>query len=418
VRDALTEGVTVLVRDTLTTAALFALALSLDSQLALVAMVAVPLAAVQASFFARRLRSAYRRADHLRGELAGRAQETLANIEAVKVDAFEGDELDRFARDSRSLADIQIVARATRATSSAVMELVGVGGLGLTLAYAIWRINAGELEPAAFLSFFAALMLLYEPLRGLGRVNAYLQAGASAIERLEGLKSLPAEPSGTALVAQLDRIELRDTSLTYPDGTVVIDRLSATLEAGTTTTVVGSSGAGKSSLVRMLLGLVPPTAGEVLVNGVPMAELDIKAFRRIVGYAGQEVLLFDTSVAANLRLARPESSDDELVEACRAAAAHEFITDLPEGYDTRIGERGHRLSGGQRQRLALARALLKAPAMLVLDEALTGLDLPTRRAVMDAVRAIRRDTILVLISHSDEEEPTGDDPSTTLRVDL
>lgn len=416
VRDALADGVTILVRDGLTAAALLGLALSLDAELAVVALVAVPVAALQARFFARRLRSAYRRADRLRGELAGRAHEALANIETVKVDAAAELEVDRFDRGSEVLASVQVGASSIRAAGSAMMELAGVGGLGLTLAYAIWRINAGELEPAAFLSFFAALMLLYEPLRGLGRVNANLQAGASALERLEELLELPPELCGGIDPTPFRQMELRGVSLCYAGGPMIFEDLDLTLNPGSALRVSGPSGAGKSSLLRLLLGLVPPSSGEFVVDGRRVQDLDLAAFRRQIGYAGQEVLLFNATVAENLRLARPGATDAELVQACQAAAAADFIEELPLGYATEVGQRGHRLSGGQRQRLALARALLKEPAMLVLDEALTGLDLDMRRRLIDGIAHLNPKLMLVVVSHSDDEGASWPRPMTELRL--
>ena len=401
VREAVSEGMTALCRDGLTTACLLALAVGLDPQLAAVALVAFPLAAVAVRTFGRRLRGLHRRSEAERGDLGAVVGEALAGLEAIKADAQEAAWSARAMARARRLAEVRIEAAGARAANSAVMELVGVGGIALTLAWAVVRIEAGALRPDAFVSFFAALLMLYEPLKGLGRVNAWMQAGASGLERLGALTALPREPDGGApLQGPIERLELDAVGFGYDAREPVVAGLSLRIEAGELVQLTGPSGAGKSTVVRLMLGLLSPTAGQVRVNGRPLEEVERASLRRAVAYAGQRVLLFAGTVAENIRQSRPEATMAEVREAARIAMADAFIEGLPDGYATRLGEGGQGLSGGQRQRLAVARAVLKGASALILDEALTGLEAPLQAEVLERLRAHRPEVMVVLVTHA------------------
>ncbi|MEL6179026.1 MAG: ABC transporter ATP-binding protein, partial [Myxococcota bacterium] len=289
-----------------------------------------------------------------------------------------------------------------RAANSAAMELVGVGGIAVTLAWAVVRIEAGAMRPDAFVSFFAALLMLYEPLKGLGRVNAWMQAGVSGLERVGLLMALESEKGGQGqvVVGPVRRVVLEEVSFVYPGSDrPAVDGLSLALEAREVVQLAGPSGVGKSTVVRLMLGLLTPTTGQVRINGHLLETLDRDRLRGELAYAGQTVLLFAGSVRDNIRLGRPDADDEAVGEAAWLAAADRFIEALPEGYDTWLHEGGRGLSGGQRQRVALARALLKPASVLILDEALTGIERPLREEVLARIRQRRPNLVVVVITH-------------------
>ena len=399
VREAVADGVAALGRDLLSAVLLFALAVSLDRELSLIAFIAFPITAVALAWFGRRLRRAHADSDAIRGDLGARIGEVFHNVEAVKADSAEGREADRFAVGVDRLAALESRALSLRAAHHGVVEFAGVGGLALTLVWAIARIRAGELGPDTFVSFFAALMMLYEPVKGLSRVNAMFQAGASGLARVEQLATLHPERTGPDLAPPFSTLTLDRVALAFDASPPLFEDLSLTLHPGDVMVVLGPSGVGKSSLARMCLGMLVPTAGHLRFDDADLATLDRASLRHHIAWAGQDVLLFDATVLDNIRYGHPAATDADVLAAARLADVESFVDELPQGWDTRLGERGQRLSGGQRQRLALARALVKPARLLILDEALTGVDAEARLRILSDTIAARPELMVLLITH-------------------
>jgi subfamily B ATP-binding cassette protein MsbA len=390
----------------LTTLAYFALALWLSWQFTLLALAPLGLALLTLRPLVRtRLQQANLHMHARLAELGGVAQEQLAATRAVRVfaahdwsrrvfaqaqDAF----LAADARANRLMAASRPLFEVFAAACFALILLAGAALLPGTPAQRVAQvvlflaIALRLLRPVTQMSWFLAQ---YAKARAIaGELDAF-RLDAGRLELADGTR--PASPLREA-------IEFRDVAFRYDEASgPVLDGLSLRIERGRTTAIVGASGAGKSSLVNLLVRLYDPNGGAVLVDGVDLRELQLASWRRMLAVVSQQTLVFHANVWDNLRFARPEASDADIMRACTLAQAHEFIMELPDGYDTVLQEHGSRLSGGQRQRISLARALLADAEVLVLDEATSELDYPTERALQASVAQARGGRTLVVIAH-------------------
>ena len=375
-----------------------------DARLALVCMTGAPLVVyplVRLGQYVRRMtRRSQEQTEHL-SHLAVEAFTGHRIVQAFQAEPFEGQ---KFARASRRL--YRTIMRVTSAVSvlPPVIELLGGLGAAGVLWYGSRQIAAGDLTPGEFSSFMAALLLMYGPVKKLSRVNASIQQAVAAAERIFEVLDTRTETASRAGAADLppfaSSIEFRGVTFRYPDDAEPVLRgVSFSVRAGQVVAVVGLSGAGKSTLVNLVPRFHDVTGGAVLIDGVDVRDVTVASLRRAIGVVTQETFLFDASVADNIAYASPGAARDSIVAAARAAHAHEFVMDLPQGYDTLIGERGQRLSGGQRQRLTIARALLRNPPILVLDEATSALDAESELLVQDALDRLLLDRTAFVIAH-------------------
>ena len=393
-----------LVRESLALAAFAALLFHQDARLALVCMTGAPLVVYPLVRLGQLVRRTTRRGQEQVEHLSHLAVEALAGHRIVQAFQAERFERRKFGEASRRL--YRTVMRVTSALSilPSVIELVG----GLFIAGVLWygsrEIAAGDLTAGEFTSFMTALLLMYGPVRKLSRVNANIQGAVAAAERifeiLDTRTGTADRPGAAALPPFASSIEFRDVTFRYPDDDEAVLRgVSFTVRAGEVVAVVGLSGAGKSTLVNLVPRFHDVTGGAILIDGVDVRDVTLRSLRRAVGIVTQETFLFDASVAENIAYGAPETPRASIVAAARAAHAHEFVVDLPRGYDTVIGERGQRLSGGQRQRLTIARALLRNPPILVLDEATSALDAESELLVQDALARLLLDRTAFVIAH-------------------
>jgi subfamily B ATP-binding cassette protein MsbA len=285
------------------------------------------------------------------------------------------------------------------------MEFLG----GVAIAGALWygsrEIAAGRLTPGEFTSFVTALLLMYGPVKKLSRVNANLQQAVAASERifevLDKHTEVKEAPQARPLPPFRDAIEFRDVIFQYEDGhgRNTLRGVSFTVRAGQMVAIVGRSGAGKTTLVNLLPRFYDVTGGAILIDGTDIRDVTLRSLRDQIGIVTQDTVLFDDTIAGNIAYGVPGATREQIEASARAAHAHDFIAALPQGYDTRIGERGQRLSGGQRQRLAIARALLKNSPILVLDEATSALDSESERLVQDALITLMMNRTSFVIAH-------------------
>jgi subfamily B ATP-binding cassette protein MsbA len=296
--------------------------------------------------------------------------------------------------------------RYLRATALAgpLTEMLGGLVLAAIVYFAGREIMAGTLTPGAFFAFLACFFAAYAPTKNLARSNSELQrglAGAGRIFEILDTKPTVHETVGGPICRGIEKsLELRGVSFRYPTReTWALKGASLSVGRGEIVGLVGPSGGGKSTLVQLLLRLVDPAEGEILLDGRPLAEYDTASLRAQIGLVTQETVLFHDTVAANVALGRPDASREEIAEACRLADADAFVTQMPEGYDTIVGDRGVKLSGGQRQRLAIARALLKRPPILLLDEATSNLDSESEAAVQRSLERALSGRTVIQIAH-------------------
>lgn len=336
--------------------------------------------------------------------LTDTAQEALANQNIVKAYGAESRERKRFTAVAQRIRRANLKSASIAGMSPPIIELIGVLFIAALLFFGEREIRLGRMNQAQFLTFLLFLFRSYDPMRKLSRLqNSLSQALAAARhvwEVLDDRAEIPERPNPIELRPLQTEIELRQVSFGYAnEGRKVLRDVNLTVPVGKMVALVGESGGGKSTLTKLLLRFHDPTSGAVLWDGIDLRDARIASLRRQMALVTQETVLFNDTVRYNITYGRPEATDEELRDAARTAFAHDFIMDLPSGYDTIIGERGIFLSGGQRQRLAIARAILMNVPVLILDEATSALDAESEQLVQRAIANLVRDRTTIVIAH-------------------
>jgi subfamily B ATP-binding cassette protein MsbA len=344
----------------------------------------------------RKVLGRLREAQKSMGLLAAQVQEGVGAMRTLQIFNAQAAEKARFEHRAAALGRSLVKAEWDRALIPSGIELLGAAAIAFWLAvFALTR----WIEPEALVSFLGALILLYQPAKDLGRVSQFAVGAVAALERIDEVLALPSVSAAGVDVKPVSR-EIRFEAVRFRYGDrQVFKALSFDLPVGKVVALVGESGGGKSTLVRLLLRFEQPFEGRVLLDNVDIRTASLKSLRPQFALVTQEPLLFDTTLAANLRVAKPQATDEELETAARVAQAHEFIAALPKGYQTPIGERGVTLSGGQKQRLCLARAVLANARVLVLDEATSNLDAQGEREVEAALKTVLQGRTVLMIAH-------------------
>ena len=375
-----------------------------DWRLAIFCFVVAPLAIYPLVTLGRKLR---RRTDtglERWREITNILHETISGSRIVKAFRMEASETKRFVGATDSLFRTNM--RITRVISMMppIMELVGGIGMAAAIWYGSGRIAASTMTPGEFSSFIAALFMMYMPVKKLSRVNATLQQALSAASRIFAVLDMEQsirEVEDAVELPPLSRsIELKNLDFVYDDGKgATLRDVNLVIEAGQVVALVGTSGAGKSTLASLVPRFYDPTGGVIFFDGVDIREATLSSLRGQIGLVTQETILFNDTVRNNIGYGLSSVSEEALVAAAEAACALEFIRELPNGFDTVIGERGQRLSGGQRQRIAIARAILKNPPILVLDEATSSLDAESEALLQRALENLMANRTTLVIAH-------------------
>jgi len=386
-------------RDSLQVLILAGVALSMSPLLGGLMLLVIPLAALPASRLTRKVLKGTREGQTQLGHLAGQLHEGLGGLRTIQAFNGQAAELARFASHAKAHEDAVVGAAWARGAVPGLMEVLAAAALAGALAYAA---SAKLMPPEALLSLLTAVILVYQPVKDLGRVTQFaVQAGAAG-ERLFALLDLrhPVADAPDAVAAPpiARSIALEDVRFSYGDRRA-LDGVSLELKAGQVTALVGGSGGGKSTVTTLLLRFDRPQEGRLRLDGVDADRYTAASVREQFALVTQEPLLFQGTVLDNLRYARPDATREEVEAAARVANADGFIRALPQGYDTRIGERGVTLSGGQRQRLCIARAVLARARVLVLDEATSSLDPESEREVQAALAAVLPGRTALVIAH-------------------
>jgi len=402
VQGAVTSAITGVVRDAMTVVGLVGLVFYRDFTLALIAVVVFPLAIYPLLSFGKRLKRYSRRMLVSMEDITERLDETISGIRIVKAFTMEDYERGRFQEVNQTLFNAFMRRFKVRALSNPVMETLGGFGVSAVVCYGGYQVISGHSTPGTFFSFMAALFMLYEPIKRINEVNMTIQEGVAAGERIFALLNTPAEVEDKPGARTLDTVEheiLFDKVTFAYDSEPVLKDVTIRIQVGEAIAVVGESGVGKSTLLDLLPRFYDVTSGRILVDGVDVRDLTQKSLREKIGIVTQQTILFDDTVRNNIAYGRPEMSLEKVVAASRAAHAHDFIQGLPQGYDSFIGENGIKLSGGERQRIAIARALLKDPPVLILDEATSNLDSDSEKAVQGALEELMRGRTTLVVAH-------------------
>jgi subfamily B ATP-binding cassette protein MsbA len=375
-----------------------------DWRLALFCVVSAPLIIYPLIRLGQRVRRTTRRSQEALEQLSHLSAEGLTGHRIVKAFGNEAKEAERFARAGYQFFRTNMKVTAALSSLPPLMEVIGGLGMIAALWYGSREIASGALTTGDLMMFITTLLAMYAPAKKLSRVNANVQQATAAAERIFDMLDTDTEvreQAGAQPLAPLRRaIEFREVTFGYDEGANKILRgVSFTVSAGQMIAIVGRSGAGKTTLVNLLPRFYDVTSGGIFIDGVDVRNVMLASLRGQVGIVTQETVLFDDTVANNIAYGAPQASRAEIEAAADAANAHGFITSLPRGYDTFIGERGQRLSGGQRQRLAIARALLKDAPILVLDEATSALDAESELLVQEALTNLLANRTSFVIAH-------------------
>lgn len=404
IETAVTTTLRDMLRETFTLIIFLGASIYYSWRLTLSALVIAPVVALLTTRFGNSLRKLARESVESTQGLSDAAQEAIANQQIVKAYCAEEREQRRFQRAAERIARANLRTARIVGFAPPTIELVGVVAVVFLLFIGQREIVAGRMTSAQFLAFLFFLFSSYDPMRKLSRLhNSMEQALAAARhvwEVMDEKMELAEKPDAAPLAPLRRAIELRDVSFGYAnDRRSILRRINLRIPAGAVVALVGESGGGKSTLTKLIPRFHDPDEGAVLWDGIDLRDVKLADLRRQIAIVTQETALFNDTVRYNISYGRPEATDEEIEEAARIAFAHDFIMELPHGYDTVIGERGIFLSGGQRQRLAIARAVLTDAPVLILDEATSALDAESERLVQRALARLMQGRTTVVIAH-------------------
>jgi subfamily B ATP-binding cassette protein MsbA len=394
--DLLKEGLTVL--------GLVFVLFYMDWRLALVALVGMPLAIHPLVRFGRKLRASNETSLRRWRDISEILQETISGFRVVKAFGMEPFELARFRRATSRLFHVNMKITRTTAILPPLMEGVGALALVGALFYGSHFIRVSNITTGSFVAFLGSLFAMYTPIKRLSQLNATLQGAMAAGSRIFGVldnhQEIQEVKDAVVLPRMRQGIEYRQVSFGYADSEgSILRRIDLKAGSGEVVAIVGTSGAGKTTLVNLLPRFYDVSEGEILIDGVDVRRATLRSLREQIGLVTQETVLFNDTVRANIAYGLDDVDEARVESAARAAFAHDFILDLPRRYDTMIGERGSRLSTGQRQRIAIARAILKDPPILILDEATSALDAESERLVQSALANLMKGRTTLVIAH-------------------
>ena len=403
VTSAATTVLTVLVRDTLAVAGLLGWLLYLNWRLTLVTLVIAPGVAIVVKVFSKRMRRMSHEAQRAMGDVAHVLQESIDCHKEVKIFGGQDYEARRFDRSNQKQRGYNMRQMMAASATVPIVQIFASIAVAVIISIALQQSAANELSVGSFVSFITAMLMLLTPIKHLTEVNSPLQRGLAAAESVfELLDERAEEDTGRrALPRAQGRIEYERVSFAYPgSGREALDDVSVRIEPGETIALIGQSGGGKTTFVNLLPRFYEVSGGRILIDGIDTREITLASLRLNIALVSQDVALFNDTVSANIAYGRSGgASRAELEAATRAAHALDFIREMPQGFDTLIGENGVRLSGGQRQRLAIARALLKDAPILLLDEATSALDSESERHVQAALAELMRGRTTIVIAH-------------------
>jgi subfamily B ATP-binding cassette protein MsbA len=402
IQGAVSEAVTSLCKDSFSIIGLVALIFYRDWQLAIIAALVFPLTIYPIAKFGSMMRNVATRTQVTMGSLTSLLQETISGTRIVKAFGMEAYEGKRFANENEDLFKLFMKSVSIRAISSPFMEFLGGVAIAVIVLYGGYQVLNGSSTPGNFFSFLAALIMLYEPVKRLTNVNNTIQQGISAAVRVFSILDLPPDITNSEDAVPLPRIsnkiEVKNVTFSY-DEEPVLKNINLTVRQGEVVAFVGMSGGGKTTLVNLIPRFYDVTKGSIFIDGKDIRTVTIESLRDQIAIVTQQTILFNDTIRNNIAYGDITRNEEAIIEAARAANAYEFIMNLPEGFDSVIGEQGTRLSGGERQRISIARALLKDAPILILDEATSSLDTESELEVQGALENLMKGRTTFVIAH-------------------
>ena len=392
-----------ILRDFVSVIGLLGVIFIMDWRLALMSMIFLPLAAAPIVIFGKKFRRVSTRYQKSMGDATNILHETIGGTRIVKAFCMEKEEEKRFSRQIQHLFDTLMTETKYRCLSHPMIEFLGGVGISLIIWFGGMQVLKGTSTMGAFMSFLTALIMLYEPVKGVSKINSTIQSGMAAATRIFSLLDIAPD-----IVEQKDAVELppfastiefQDVCFSYEKNEPVLDHVNLTIRRGEVLAIVGPSGGGKTTLANLLPRFHDVDSGAVRIDGHDIRDLTLHYLRKQIALVTQQTILFNQTVRNNIGYGTRDASDQDIRRAAEAAFALDFIEQLPDGFDTVIGESGARLSGGQRQRISIARAILKDAPILVLDEATSALDTESERKVQKALENLMKDRTTIVIAH-------------------
>lgn len=398
-----------LIRGGLTIIGLTALLFYLHWRWAIIIMIVFPLVTLPLRSFGKRLRKISRKSQEKMADIYSLLQEKILGIKMVKSFCMEKTEAEKFELENSNFFKIIMKAMRVVAIQSPVMEFIATLGMAGVLAIAGYEVISGKSTMGTFFAFIGAISSMYKPVKNFASLNEQIQQALAASERIFYVldtKSFVAEiPNAKALPSLRKKIVLENVSFSYPhedssrENDLVLENIDLEVSKGEILALVGPSGGGKTTIANLIPRFYDPTKGKIIIDSQDIREVTLKSLRGQMGIVTQETILFNDTVRNNIAYGDPEASFERVVASARVANAHEFIMELPQGYETVIGERGVKLSGGQKQRIAIARAILKDPEILIFDEATSSLDSESELLVQEALERLMKDHTTFVIAH-------------------
>ena len=402
-RAAVSNALTGLGKDFLSLIGLVGVMFWQDWQLGLIAFVVFPVAVIPIARLGKRMRKVTVNTQEEMGQFTTLLEQTFQGARVVKSYGMEEYEKSRVRAIAERVFSLVFKAARVRSLASPIMESLGGVAITLVITYGGFRVIHDNMNPGSFFSFITALLLAYEPMKRLANLNATLQEGLAGAQRLFQLldrePTIQEKPNTKALAITGGGIKLKDVHFSYVTGQAALADMSFDVPAGKTVALVGPSGAGKSTILNLIPRFYDVDNGRIAIDGTDVQDVTFESLRGAMALVSQEITLFDDTIRANIAYGRPDASEDEIIKAAKNAAAHDFIMEMPVGYDTYVGERGTKVSGGQRQRLAIARAMLKNAPILLLDEATSALDTESERHVQSALTKLMQGRTTLVIAH-------------------
>ena len=399
----LTGVVVTLFKETFTLIALLGLMFYHDWQLSLLAMIMIPIAAISSKNIGKKMGKKV----HISLEASDKFMKFLSEIIKgswlIKIYQKEEDELKKISMiiDERFKAIRKV--EQTRLGAGPIMEIISAVAIAIVVFFAGYRSIQGAITLGEFVSFLAALMLAYQPVRALAGINVGIQEGITAARRIYEIidqkNEIFNDENAPSLKLKNATLEFKNVSFTYPDGTHALKNLSAKIEGGKKVGLVGISGSGKTTFLNLIPRFFNLKHGTILIDDQNINNINLNSLRKEISIVSQDVILFDDTIRSNILYGNASASDDAIINACKFAAAHEFIEKLPNKYETIIGENGIKLSGGQKQRLSIARAILKDSPIILLDEATSSLDSESEAVIQKAIENLTKNKTTIIIAH-------------------